>query len=55
MEQEMIIGKNPVIEALTAGRPVNKVVVSDQLNKSLTGKLNHLAKDAGTVCKRCQK
>ncbi|MFD2760753.1 23S rRNA (guanosine(2251)-2'-O)-methyltransferase RlmB [Lentibacillus juripiscarius] len=55
MEQEMIIGKNPVIEALTAGRPVNKVVVSDQLNKSLTGKLNHLAKDAGTVLQKVPK
>ncbi|GAA0434187.1 23S rRNA (guanosine(2251)-2'-O)-methyltransferase RlmB [Lentibacillus halophilus] len=52
MVQEMIIGKNPVIEALTSGRSIHKVMVSDQLNPSLTQKLNHLAKEAGTIVQK---
>ncbi|WP_087975025.1 23S rRNA (guanosine(2251)-2'-O)-methyltransferase RlmB [Oceanobacillus rekensis] len=49
MDQEMIIGKNPVIEALKSGRSVNKVLVSEQLNPNLQKKLNQLAKEAGTI------
>ncbi|TMN22362.1 23S rRNA (guanosine(2251)-2'-O)-methyltransferase RlmB [Lentibacillus cibarius] len=52
MNQEMIIGKNPVMEALKVGRPVNKILISDQLNKSLASKINHLAKEAGTIVQK---
>ena len=49
MEQEIIAGKNPVIEALKSGRSVNKVFVSEQLNRNAQGKLKQLAKAAGTI------
>ena len=49
MDQEIIIGKNPVIEALKSGRSVNKVLVSEQLNPTVQKKLNQLARAAGTI------
>lgn len=52
MDQEIIIGKNPVIEALKSGRSVNKVLVSEQLNKGMLGKLNQLAKEANTIIQK---
>lgn len=45
----MIIGKNPVIEALNSGRSVNKVLISDQLNPKTQGKIVQLGKAAGTI------
>ncbi|QKY70926.1 23S rRNA (guanosine(2251)-2'-O)-methyltransferase RlmB [Lentibacillus sp. CBA3610] len=55
MDQEIIIGKNPVIEALESGRPVNKVFVSEHLNKSLSGKLQRLSRNAGTILQKTPK
>ncbi|GAB3069435.1 23S rRNA (guanosine(2251)-2'-O)-methyltransferase RlmB [Virgibacillus ainsalahensis] len=52
MEQEMIIGKNPVIEALKSGRSVNKVLISDQLNPNVQGKLIQQGKAAGTIVQK---
>ncbi len=51
----MIMGKNPVIEALKSGRSVNKVMVSEQLNSNAQGKLQHLAKEAGTIVQKVPK
>ncbi|MFC4559689.1 23S rRNA (guanosine(2251)-2'-O)-methyltransferase RlmB [Virgibacillus kekensis] len=55
MDQEIIIGKNPVIEALSSGRSVNKVLVTEQLNRQLFGKLQQLSKSAGTVIQKVPK
>ncbi|WP_106495562.1 23S rRNA (guanosine(2251)-2'-O)-methyltransferase RlmB [Lentibacillus sp. Marseille-P4043] len=55
MDQEMIIGKNPVIEALKSGRSVNKVLLSEHLNTSSLGKLQHLAKQADTIVQKVPK
>ncbi|MFD1038193.1 23S rRNA (guanosine(2251)-2'-O)-methyltransferase RlmB [Virgibacillus byunsanensis] len=55
MDQEIIIGKNPVIEALKSGRSVNKVLVSEHLNINLQTKLQHLAKSADTVVQKVPK
>lgn len=55
MEQELIIGKNPVIEALKSGRSVNKVLLSEQLNTSVQGKITQLAKEAGTIVQKVPK
>ncbi|SFE42036.1 23S rRNA (guanosine2251-2'-O)-methyltransferase [Lentibacillus persicus] len=55
MDQEIIIGKNAVIEALESGRPVNKVLVSEHLNKSMVGKLQSLSKNAGTILQKTPK
>lgn len=55
MDQELIIGKNPVIEALNAGRSVNKVLLSEQLNAGAQGKLIQLGKTAGTIVQKVPK
>ncbi|MBP1949986.1 23S rRNA (guanosine(2251)-2'-O)-methyltransferase RlmB [Virgibacillus litoralis] len=55
MDQEIIIGKNPVIEALNSGRSVNKVLVSEQLNNQLFGKLQKLSRNAGTIIQKVPK
>lgn len=55
MAQEMIIGKNPVIEALKSGRSVNKVLVSEQLNSNVQKKLVQLGREAGTIVQRVPK
>ncbi|OZU87228.1 23S rRNA (guanosine(2251)-2'-O)-methyltransferase RlmB [Virgibacillus indicus] len=52
MDQELIIGKNPVMEALRTGRSVNKVFVSEQLNSTAQAKLHQLAKQAGTIVQK---
>lgn len=55
MDQEMITGKNPVIEALTSGRSVNKVFISEQLNSNVQGKMISLGKSAGTIIQKVPK
>ncbi|RDW21914.1 23S rRNA (guanosine(2251)-2'-O)-methyltransferase RlmB [Oceanobacillus arenosus] len=55
MEQEIIIGKNPVMEALRSGRSVNKVLVLEHLNAQTQGKLHQLAKEAGTIVQKVPK
>ena len=49
MSEEMIIGRNPVMEALQSGRPVNKVLVSDQLNKQSQQQLQKAVKKSNTM------
>lgn len=51
----MIIGKNPVMEALKSGRSVNKVLLSEQLNANVQGKLISLGKSAGTIVQKVPK
>ncbi|WP_339230675.1 23S rRNA (guanosine(2251)-2'-O)-methyltransferase RlmB [Oceanobacillus sp. FSL K6-2867] len=55
MDQELIIGKNPVMEALKSGRSVNKVVISEQLNPTVQKKLQQMAREAGTIVQRVPK
>lgn len=55
MSEEMIIGKNPVIEALTSGRSVNKVFVSEHLNINTFKKLQQSAREAGTIVQKVPK
>ncbi|MFD2210194.1 23S rRNA (guanosine(2251)-2'-O)-methyltransferase RlmB [Virgibacillus halophilus] len=52
MDQEMIIGKNPVMEALRSERSVNKVMMSDQLHGNAAGKLQQLAKQSNTIVQK---
>lgn len=51
----MIIGKNPVMEALKSGRSVNKVMVSEQMNQNMFLKIKQQAKEAGTVVQKVPK
>src|SRR5690625_1582206 len=55
MSEEMIIGKNPVMEALQSGRAVNKVFVSDQLNKQTEKELHRAVKKANTFMQKVPK
>lgn len=55
MDQEMIIGKNPVMEALKSGRSVNKVFILEQLNATTQAKLHQLSKEAGTIVQKVPK
>lgn len=55
MDEELIIGKNPVLEALKSGRSVNKVMISDQLNKGLERQIFQASKKAGTIVQKVPK
>lgn len=47
MKDDIIYGRNPVIEALDAGRPMDKILLQDRLNHALIGKIRNLAKERG--------
>src|SRR5699024_7347753 len=55
MEQEIIIDRNPVIEAMKSRRSVNKVMVSTQMNDKSFHQLQQLSKTAGTVIQKVPK
>lgn len=55
MQDEMIIGKNPVLEALQSGRPINKIMISDQLNRNTVVELQQAAKKANTIIQKVPK
>ncbi len=55
MNDEWIIGKNPVQEALRSGRAINKVWVSDQLQHQAVKKLEQLAKENGVNVQKVPK
>src|SRR4051812_21318606 len=46
---ELIAGKNPVVEALRAGRDMNKVWLAEGIQKSGVNEIIQLAKDAGVI------
>lgn len=51
-DNEVIMGRNPVIEALKSGRSVNKVMVTEQIQGSTFQKINQLAREAGTIVQK---
>ncbi|UOR10628.1 23S rRNA (guanosine(2251)-2'-O)-methyltransferase RlmB [Halobacillus amylolyticus] len=55
MNDEWIIGKNSVQEALRSGRSINKVFASDQLQHQALKKLEQLAKENGIIVQRVPK
>lgn len=55
MNEEWIIGKNPVTEALRSGRSINKLFIHDQLNPKTQQQLAGLAKEAGVIVKKVPK
>ena len=46
---EMIAGKNPVLEALRAGREINKVWIAEGVKKTCVEELIDLAKEQGVL------
>lgn len=52
MEEEMIIGKNPILTALRAGRSIHKIMVSDQLQAQAANDIQSAAKKTKAVIQR---
>lgn len=55
MDEEVIVGKNPVIEALKSGRSVNKIIISEHLNMATRKQVEKAGKQAGTVIQKVPK
>lgn len=51
-ESDWIFGRNPALEALRAGREVNKILLSDTARGPGIQELNQLAKEAGILVHR---
>lgn len=49
MTDEIIIGKNPVLAALQAGRSINKVMISNQIQQQTEKELRTAVKKAKTI------
>jgi len=52
MDEEIIVGRNPVLEALKSGRMVHKILVADNLNNQSIQELTKLCKQTNTPIKR---
>lgn len=52
MSEEWIIGKNPVLEALRSERAMNKIFISDQLQKQAVNKIFGLAKERNVIVQK---
>lgn len=52
MDEEMIIGKNPILTALRAGRPIHKIMISDQLQAQAAKDIQGAAKKTKAVIQR---
>ncbi len=55
MEQEFIVGKNPIIEALKSGRPINKIWIAEGSQKGQMAKVIQLAKENGVLIQNAPK
>ena len=55
MDEDLIVGKNPVIEALKSGRSVNKVMISEGINQKVQRQIEQASKQAGTIVQRVPK
>ena len=55
MSDEMIIGRNPVIEALKSGREMNKILLSEHISKQTEREVQQLAKKANTIVQKVPK
>jgi 23S rRNA (guanosine2251-2'-O)-methyltransferase len=49
MNEEWIAGKNPVIEALRASHPINKIWISEQSQRGAMKDVMQLAKESGII------
>jgi len=55
MNDELIIGRNPVIEALKSGRSVNKILISEGINQHARRQIEQASRSAGTVIQKAPK
>jgi 23S rRNA (guanosine2251-2'-O)-methyltransferase len=49
MSEEIVVGKNPILEALRSGRDINKILIAEGALKGQTGQIMQLAKESGVV------
>ena len=49
MNEDIIYGRNPIIEALEAGRTIDKILIQDGVRHSQLGHIRNLAKDRGIL------
>lgn len=52
---EWLAGKNPVMEALKSGRPIEKLLIADGVKATNTAHLMQLAKERGIVVQRVKR
>ncbi|WLR50943.1 23S rRNA (guanosine(2251)-2'-O)-methyltransferase RlmB [Bacillus tianshenii] len=55
MDKEWIAGKNPVLEALRAGRDINKVWIAEGIQRSAAQQIQKLAKESNTIVQQVPK
>lgn len=55
MDDELIIGKNPVIEALKSGRSVNKIMISENINQNVYRQLEKASKSTRVIIQKVPK
>lgn len=55
MNEEWLIGKNPIIEAFRSGRPINKLFIGDYLKQNTIDEIQQLARKQGVQIKRVPK
>jgi 23S rRNA (guanosine2251-2'-O)-methyltransferase len=49
MNQDYIIGKNPVIEALKSNRDINKILIAEGSQRGQMQQITQLAKEAHVI------
>ena len=47
MQDDILYGRNPVLEALEANHPIDKIFLQDGLRHTQIGKIRNLAKERG--------
>lgn len=55
MSEEIIIGKNPVIEALRSERSINKILMSDRLNQKTEQHIQEMAEKTNVTTQKVPK
>lgn len=55
MNDELIMGRNPVIEALKSGRSVNKVLISEGVNQQTLRQIEQASRSTGAVIQKVPK
>lgn len=52
MDEELIIGRNPILEALKSGRSINKVMISEQISPKFKREIDQASKRAGVIVQK---
>src|SRR5690606_10547742 len=54
-EEEIIAGRNPVLEALRSGRQLNKIWIAEGMQKASASDIRALAKESGVIVQQVPK